>query len=224
MSINFWKEKIVPYSWYPKNTTEHWSGSDLPLAKNPDWDLPIDYKFNAQGFRTHDLEFAFTNKVNVALGCSHTLGIGIPNEMTWPAQIEKLTGITTLNLGLGEGSSDTVARILTNIAGLLQIDTVYILWPIRYRFEYYGEKSIYPILPGNSQLEYVWYMEEGNSTQRLFRNKSIVYNLKNYYNFNIKEIHMGEPWAIPGDLARDQAHNGPKSNLNLANLFLTGVK
>ena len=224
MSVNFWQEKIIPYSWYPKNTTEYWSGYDKPHSKNPNWDLPIDYRFNAQGFRTSNLEIALTSKVNVALGCSHTLGIGIPSEMTWPAQIEKLTGTTTLNLGLGEGSSDTVARILTNIAGLLQIATVYILWPAANRFEIYKENSVSPIIPFSAELQHVWYLDDCNSFQRLCKNKHIVYNLQKMFKFNLEEIESNSRWAVPGDLARDQLHNGPKSNLDLANLFLTGVK
>ena len=221
MITNFWSEQTLPYSWYSKNTTVQWSGSDNITNCNKDWDIPISYQFNSQGFRTHDLTSYKGKEVNVALGCSHTLGIGLPTEMTWPSQIEKQTGIPTLNLGLGEGSSDTVARILTNISGLFNLATVYILWPVKHRFEYYSKDKIYPILPGSSKLEYVWYMEEQNSSERLNKNKSIVYHLQKLYKFDLKEIHIGDPWPVPGDLARDQMHNGPKSNQNLANLFLT---
>jgi hypothetical protein len=44
------------------------------------------------------------------------------------------------------------------------------------------------------------------------------------FKFNLEEIESDSNWAISGDLARDQMHNGPKSNLNLANMFLTGTK
>jgi hypothetical protein len=221
MIVNYWQKESMPYSWYPKNITEDWCGTDQPSSKDPNWSFPITYNFNSQGFRTHDFDIALTQKVNVALGCSHTLGIGLPTEMTWPSQIEKQTSMPTLNLGLGGGSSDTVARILTNISGLFNLATVYILWPVKHRFEYYSNDGINAILPGNSELEYAWYMDEQNSLERFTKNKSIVHHLQKLYQFDLKEIHMGDPWPIPGDLARDRAHNGIKSNLNLANLFLT---
>jgi len=224
MSVNFWQEKIVPYSWYPKNTTEHWSGSDQFPAKNSTWQTNIAYKLSNEGFRTYNFADVNNQKINVALGCSHTMGIGISHEMTWPYHIESQTGIKTLNLGLGEGSPDTVARILTNVCGLFDIDTVYILWPSANRFEIYQKNSVRSIIPTAAELLHVWYIDDCNSYQRLCKNKLIVHNLQKSGNFKLKEIESDSPWAIPGDLARDQLHNGPKSNLNLANLFLTGIK
>jgi hypothetical protein len=222
--INHWQEKTIPYSWYLKNTTEDWSGSDQFPAKNPAWQNAITYKFSNEGFRTHNFADVGTQKINIALGCSHTMGIGISYEMTWPYHIENQTGIKTLNLGLGQGSSDTVARILTNVCGIFDINTVYILWPTSNRFEIYHENSIESIIPSSAELQHVWYIDDCNSFQRLCKNKHIVYNLQKMFKFNLEEIESNSRWAVPGDLARDQLHNGPKSNLNLSNLFLTGAK
>lgn len=224
MNLNFWQSKTMPYSWYQKNNLEHWSGTDQPENVDTNWSVPISYKFNQQGFRTHDLNMYLGQKVNVALGCSHTMGIGLPDHMTWPFIIEQSTGIPTLNLGLGQGSSDTVARILTNICDLFDIESVFILWPSVNRFELYEDNNIRSIIPSSSLIEYTWYANDPNSIQRFNKNKSIVYNLQKIYKFKLKEMVPGSTWAIHGDLARDKIHNGSKSNLNLANLFLTGVQ
>jgi hypothetical protein len=218
---NFWSEKILPFSWNLKNKTVSWSGLDNLNNCDPFWNIPISYQYNNQGFRTHDLTSQIDKEVNIALGCSHTEGIGLPIEMTWPAEIEQQTKITTLNLGLGQGSTDTVARILTNVSGLFSIKNVYILWPAFNRFEIYSHDFIESIIPSSAALEHVWYLNEFNSNQRFFKNQLLVHNLQKQYNFNLKEILPDSGWAVPGDLARDQMHNGPKSNQNLANLFLT---
>jgi hypothetical protein len=221
MITNFWSEQTLPYSWNLKNTTVQWAGSDNITNCNKEWNIPISYQYNSQGFRTHDLTSYIGKEVNIALGCSHTEGIGLPIEMTWPSKIEQQTKLTTLNLGLGQGSTDTVARILTNVSELFSINTVYILWPAFDRFETYSRDSIESIIPNSASLEHVWYLDQFNSNQRFFKNQLLVHNLQKKYNFILKEILPDSEWPVPGDLARDQMHNGPKSNQKLANLFLT---
>lgn len=221
MNNNFWKPNTIPYSWYPKNHVDIWCGSDNIQNINPSWTIPITYEFNPQGFRTHNF-YNFTNqKVNIALGCSHTMGIGLPIEMTWPFQIELFTGIPTLNLGLGQGSTDTVSRILTNICELFNISSVFILWPSYNRFELYNINEIDPIIPNSSFLEHTWFLDKHNSDQRFYKNQTLVHTLQKLHNFKLHEIQSNSSWAIFGDMARDKMHNGPRSNLNLANMFLT---
>lgn len=225
MTVNFWQAKTMPYSWYPQNTTWLWCGTDQLESQNLNWKIPITYEFNEQGFRTYNFESKKNNKVNLALGCSQTMGIGLPVEMTWPFEIEKRTNIVTLNLGLGSGSSDTVARILNNVAGIFDIHSVYILWPTNSRFELYNdEDSIISILPNRGKIEHTWYLDESNSLQRFYKNRNQVLTLQELYKFNLHEIHYDSDWRVPGDLARDQQHSGHQSNLNLANMFLTNEK
>lgn len=222
MTLNFWQEKIVPYSWYRKDQTVFWSGTDIPENQDLNWQESISYKFNLQGFRTYDFNLVKNEKINIALGCSQTLGIGLPVEMTWPYLIETQTNIKTLNLGLGGASTDTVARILTNISGLFDIESVYILWPSYKRFENYFENHIQEMVPHNATLEHVWYMSEHNSQQRFYKNQSIVYKLQKLYNFKLHQLDYDKTnWRIIGDLARDRIHYGFKSNINLVKLFLT---
>jgi hypothetical protein len=221
--INYWNSNTLPYSWYEKNKETNWLDLDSPENQDKNWTTPITYKFNAQGFRTHDL-LACTNKqVNIALGCSHTMGIGLPIEMTWPSIIEEQTQIVTLNLGLGSGTTDTVSRILTNVCGMFSIHTVYILWPSKNRFELYSDDQIITVLPHSALLEHIWFMEDGSTEQRFNKNQSIVNNLQKLHGFNLKSMNS-EPftnWVVGNDRARDQTHAGYQSNLNLANMFLT---
>ena len=66
----------------------------------------------------------------IALGCSHTFGIGVEKHEAWPA----LLG--AVNYGVNGASSDLIARTLPDILEKEQPNTVYILWPDWSRFEY----------------------------------------------------------------------------------------
>ena len=66
----------------------------------------------------------------IALGCSHTYGIGVEKHEAWPA----LLG--AVNYGVPGASSDLIVRTLPDILEKEQPDTVYILWPDWSRFEY----------------------------------------------------------------------------------------
>lgn len=220
--INFWGEGQIPYSWNPKDTKLLWSGFDHKHNVNPNWNQgEISYNYNSQGFRTCDMVGLYQQTVDLALGCSHTEGIGLPVDQIWPSMIEQQTHLPMLNLGLGGGSTDTVARVLANVCSLYNINTVYILWPLINRFENVLSDRIDVVLPQNAKLEHAWFLSEENSKQRFFKNQTLVKQLAKVHNFKIKERSVLDNWQISGDLARDQQHYGILSHQNLAKMFLT---
>lgn len=227
-SINYWASGIVPVirgtnlvsnaSWCHTDNVENFN-------KNPNkdkWkDIDITYKFNKQQFRTHDLPSLFGQKVDVALGCSFTLGVGLADHMTWPASIEKQSKFPMLNLGVGGGSTDTVARVLTNIGPLYDIQTVYILWPQLGRFERYTSLGTIECMVPNRdsvKIEYVWNMEATAANQRFFKNQSIVHNLAKLHRFSVIETFADNVLVL--DWARDGVHPGPRTNALIANKFM----
>jgi hypothetical protein len=223
--INFWGIGQIPYSWNPKDTNLLWSGFDNKYNADPNWNQGvISYNYNRQGFRTRDLIELYGQVVNIALGCSFTEGIGLPIDTIWPSLIEQHTSLPILNLGLGSGSTDSVARILTNVCSLYKINTVYILWPSINRFELTQFDKIDVVLPQNAKLEHIWYLDEENSKQRFFKNQILVKQLATVYNFKIKECTMQDNWQILRDLARDQLHAGILSHQKLAKIFLTQIE
>lgn len=229
---NFWRMGRLPYRWYnPTNDNiRKWYGTDSPenFALNPnrsDWDnIEIEYKFNTQAFRTYDLNEFLGQPVDVALGCSHTEGVGLPVSMTWPYLVEQQRDQPILNLGVGAGSTDTVARILTNIAGSYQIKSVFILWPQKSRFELYDNCKISNILPHNAEHMHLWNMDEQMAEQRYQKNKIIVDMLSQIHKFSVAEFEIEDIFTpnsvITKDTARDGMHPGPKSNIDLANILL----
>jgi hypothetical protein len=75
-----------PYISYAVNIGSEYAAPEL-----------LDYSFNSHNFRSDE----FHEGTNIlALGCSHTLGIGVPENLTWPSFVKELTGIDdVVNLG-----------------------------------------------------------------------------------------------------------------------------
>lgn len=225
--MNFWATGQIPHSWKPGNVTALWQGTDTVknFATNPnaaDWqNIDIDYRYNPQGFRTHDLKHLLGQSVDVALGCSFTEGIGLPAQQSWPRLIEQHRGLPMLNLGLGGGATDTVARILTNISGLYNIQSVFILWPYQERFELYTTDSVKSIQPYNASGHHIWNMDEGVSEQRYQRNKNTVDMLATIHKFSVIELSTRQVTdELIKDLARDGLHAGPNTHISLSKIML----
>lgn len=212
---------MPPFSVNPRNVTRKWSGTDNEQSfnQNPnksEWEnVDISYVYNSNGFRCPEFDSFKNQRVNLALGCSFTEGIGLPVEMTWPFLLSKQINEPVINLGIGGGNSDQVARVLTNVSGLFTIGTVYILWPPLHRFEFYqNDGRIFSRVPGTTdELEYLWVMDDAMSYQRLYKNKLIASLLASKYNFNLIEsdvVLKGPTYGIdfhPG-VARDGQHFG----------------
>ncbi len=236
--MNQWKVSQIPYSWAPKDTILNWSGMDHAdnFNKNPqraNWaNVNITYNYNLQGFRCPDLTDFLGQKVNIALGCSFTEGIGLPIECAWPSLVEQHTNYPVLNLGIGGGASDSVARILTNVSGLFDIQTVYILWPPLYRLEHYmlldqnhkviihkvyknGQpvepvntiRKIETLYPMDSNPEHVWALTDEMANQRFNRNKSTVDLLAQVGNFRIVQ------YTVDDVITKFRSFNGTENYL-----------
>ena len=78
---------------------------------------PIHYQFNSHGFRTAE----FNQPVDVVcFGCSFTMGTGVHEFNTWPAQLQTQTGMTVANLGHAGSSNDTAFRFANHYLELLK--------------------------------------------------------------------------------------------------------
>jgi hypothetical protein len=232
--FNHWKKNTTPYSWNPKKIQTKWSGTDNVdrFKQNPDFakwqDIDITYDFSNEGFRTYDFDSLMGKEIDVALGCSHTMGVGLPIDWIWPSLVEKNRPYPMLNLGLGAGTSDTVARILTNITGLFQINTVFIFWPNFRRFEIYKDERADFIIPNHSELYHIWNMNPDISLQRFHKNKLIVELLHDRVESIVGPVYSDVKSEVKKQLtgydildhARDGMHFGPETHKLVAKLLL----
>ena len=225
--MNYFKQGIMPWNWAPKNTEVLWSGFDniKNFNTNPKkqfWEnIELSYKYNQYGFRYDNFDNYLNKLVDIAVGCSFVEGVGMPAESIWPSLIEQRTKIPCLNFGVGGGSTDTVARVITNIASLFKIRTVYVLWPNLERFEIYND-VIEIITPMNSKIEYIWSCEPTHSNNRFFKNQYMLQLLSKEHQFNLVERNVSTFLLNQFDTGRDNAHFGFETHKTLAESFLTG--
>jgi len=102
------QNKFLPNDCY--HTTE-WADTDTKelfeenLRTQPeDWyyrHKSITYKNNSHGYRTKEFKDINWSNSIVVFGCSHVYGTGLDESDTISSNIEKITGINTINLGLG---------------------------------------------------------------------------------------------------------------------------
>jgi len=93
-------EKVLdgPIELAPKNEILHIYGKPGTEIYQPDL---YSYIFNSDGFRSIELD---QNTDIVALGCSHTFGIGLPIEYTWVNQLGSMLSKNIINISQPGGS------------------------------------------------------------------------------------------------------------------------
>jgi hypothetical protein len=98
------------------------------------WDQPgaITYNINSSGFRCPEFN---NTPCMIALGCSYTLGIGLPIESIWPTLVGNELGLMVANLAWGGNSTDTCFRLAEYWIPKLQPKLVTMLAPPSSRFE-----------------------------------------------------------------------------------------
>ena len=130
------------------NTTRQWMDLDSKESwqahmRNPEqkqhlakygFDQPesISYQMNNCGFRCDDFDH---RPGFIALGCSFTMGIGLPIEQVWPTMIGATTGLAVWNLGISASGLDTCFRMLYCYIDILKPKFVMLLIPDKGRFE-----------------------------------------------------------------------------------------
>ena len=89
--------KIVEYteSDDPRYWKKHWQNKE---AYNSEYyklqtSKKFTYTLNSQGYREKEWRDIDWNNSYVFLGCSHTFGVGVPNDETLPKQVQSATGV-----------------------------------------------------------------------------------------------------------------------------------
>jgi lysophospholipase L1-like esterase len=189
----------------------------------------ITYKINSQGFRSE--EFTHNTDCIVALGCSFTVGIGLPIESTWPALVGQALGIKVYNLAWGGNSADTCFRLAEYWVPRLKPKAVFMLAPPESRFELLlaaGPHKVEVFMPAaeiadnhGNYADYLkhWYGASENSRLNHKKNKLAIsalcndldtpcqiYNANDYMAWSREEVGY----------ARDRMHAGPKGHQLLA--------
>jgi hypothetical protein len=109
----FWREWAnKKFNWFQTDSEEKYQEhlkTRPGKLKELGWiDNSFTYEFNSLGFRCK--EITDTDSI-MFLGCSVTVGVGLPNHSIFPTLIAEKLNLQCVNMGVGGTSSDTAFRI-----------------------------------------------------------------------------------------------------------------
>jgi len=160
--------------------TAPWQTPNLETDKfYPDLSGSIDYKLNSQGYRDVDWTPDQLNNSIWCVGHSDVAGIGVEHKDSWPALLEKSTGVKTINLGVVGGSWDTISRVLSSALTTHKPKFVFIQATTRDRREYITNERQQVVLPSMEDdrqvdLNFWKFIDEENSQYSLEKNITII--------------------------------------------------
>lgn len=227
----------VPYAKKFANQTIEWFAADSQeqFAQNLEkqkhllringWlDNSVSYTFNSNGFRCEE----FTeDPTAMFLGCSHTFGLGIPYESTWPYIVAKKLRLKNTNLGYPGTSNDTAFRLAYHYIPIIKPKIVIFLSPSESRLELVkNDIDSVNLLPSNqtpplikhnrfiSNFYQNWLSSDTNLIMNKIKNTMAINML--CLNQQIKFLSFDSTELKMYDLARDLLHTGIKSNFIFA--------
>lgn len=188
------------------------------------WDQPgaITYKINQHGFRCDDFD---GSPSVLTLGCSFTMGIGLPVEVIWPTLLGNHLGLQVANISWGGISADTCFRLAEYWIPVIKPQLVAMLAPPATRFELLLGPGQYPraevfmpqtnssiIGPDNLFIKH-WYLNDNNSRLNHLRNCLAIQQLCYQYNIPCLIEHADQHCCASREevgYARDYMHGGPE--------------
>lgn len=228
------KHQYLPYAnqelkWLPMDTEERYL-NNLKTNYNQLWklgwiDAPITYKFNSYGFRSD--EFSHDPSI-IFLGCSHTVGIGMPLEQTWPSIVSKTLGLKNFNLGVGGVSNDTAFRLAQHWIPQIKPQLVIFFSIEHSRFELHSNNTIQDYSIGNINLNNdiiwkTWIASNTNSEMNYLKNKLAIEQICASLNIKFAHIDYANILRNKNSLARDLTHCGTTNNQVIAEQFLKAL-
>jgi len=188
-------------------------------------DRDICYRFNSHGFRSE--EFDDSGNSMISLGCSHTFGIGLPNELIWNSVVSTALGLKNYNLGIGGSSNDTAFRLANHYIPLLRPQVVIFLSTERSRFELntadntIEDLGVWNTFQDAKQFWQHWITNDLNSNMNYEKNQLAIKAICQQH--GVKYLHIEALSVSLLDYARDLQHYGPKTHKGIANKILKSL-
>lgn len=211
--------------WFPTDTNERLQESmqrhkSKEYIQNKGWNQPgaITYKFNSNGFRSAEFDPAADNLV--ALGCSFTMGVGLPIQSVWPSLLGHALNLQVCNFGWGGFSADACFRMAEYWIPYLNPKLVVFLVPDRDRLEIIADNPIRLMLGNFEDHPHLngfikhWFGHDENSRLNNKKNQLAVESI--CHQLGIPVLCYKAPLEMCGpaqlDVARDLRHAGPDTH------------
>jgi hypothetical protein len=229
------------------NTSMNFIGGDSEeqLIENskkqsPDWyynTAELVYSFNNQGHRCKNIEDIDQDNYILFTGCSHTMGVGLELEKTYPHLLSTELGMDYYNLAMPGTGMDTVEyNLLTWFFKMNKKPKMIVIqWPDHSRFLEYDSMrdNILPQGTWNNQPNFVSFFVNAEDTgmfnarraitNRLIKNvvdvPVVTFNFGSQRDYGIYDLNMPRL-----DRARDLSHAGIKSHASFSRTLSNHIK
>ena len=134
----FWLKGEIPVAATksaPASSELLWLPADLPhRASGPYKDARITYKLNSHGWRSREIVPSTPNKKIMFVGCSFTIGIGLPYDEVWTSIATHHIGlflgepVEQHNFGYGSHGNDFFAMVVHQVLPILKPDLLVVLF------------------------------------------------------------------------------------------------
>jgi hypothetical protein len=230
--------------WMPTDTKENFE----KLMQDPlhrkyfqdcGWDQPgaITYQLNSEGFRCDDFD---NTPCVVALGCSYTVGIGLPITDIWPTLVGQALGLKVVNLAWGGNAIDTCFRMADYWLPKLNPKLVCMLTPPKERIEivltekdefFKDQHKSDVFMPHSMSKHYraedhflnMWFMQDQNQLINKKKNTLAIKQLCTDLGVEFLDVDTQTTMTRSREdigYARDYMHGGPKIHCEIADMFL----
>lgn len=238
----YYAEKIL--RWMPTDTKENFERlmqdpAHRAYFEKQGWLEPdaITYQINQEGFRCED--FVEDQPCMVALGCSYTMGIGLPLQDLWATKVGAALGLRVYNLAWGGNSIDTCFRLARYWIPQLRPQVVMMLAPPRARIELSTIEGTCPptevfipgslsnLLKNDDMFLKHWFGNEENHYLNQEKNMIAIESIarQNGAQYSVAEADRDASRSrdIVG-YARDYMHTGPAGHKMIAELLLNKLQ
>lgn len=156
----------------------------------------ITYNINSKGFRGKEFKKIKEKKRIIAFGGSTTMGVEFPDDMTYPAQLEKILNKNNLNyevinMGFESKSLNFIKSLFFNEAFKYDPDII-LIYSNRNSIMYDGA-YIEPQKFNNKLIKTNYYLQENIMTYRL-----MFKTYKRFLNLNLRSNYLKSPFNKKG--------------------------
>jgi len=95
----------------------------------------VSYQYNSRGFRDDEWPDDLQNAI-WCVGDSFTVGLGCPQEHTWPSLLKSKLGVNCINLGLDGGSNAWMCRKIHRLLEAVEPKVIVVQWSFLHRSEH----------------------------------------------------------------------------------------
>ena len=188
----FWMRGELPVmAWddIPVSSEFLWLHNDRPeQVCGPYKDASISYKTNAHGFRSREIDLASTQRKIMFVGCSFTMGVGVPYDDVWTSVATRAIAeslgepVEQHNFGYSGHGNDFFAMIVHQVLPVLKPDLLVVLFTeFARRTHYHRFGRLKTLLPGHVRADqrfeheaFIRLQTESNDFMDFVRQHSLI--------------------------------------------------